>query len=182
MCGSSPGAISEIKRSEASPRRSRKWSVASISNRFSLPHFGATRTGIWPAAEVNKQKRGLDTSETILIIQEWALGFVARNPLGKSLERNTRCVSRVVAVHSIQDTVLGRHERLSVILYTLFFSTVLLKKGSAIIESNVLKQEKRKENSVQTTIPLELPSNGVSHIFCKQASRQLHLDRIRNCT
>lgn len=44
------------------------------------------------------------------------------------------------------------------------------------------KKRKRKEDPVQTNLPLELPSNGVSHIFCKRASRQLHLDCIRNCT
>ena len=51
-----------------------------------LAYFGAAWTPIRPVAEVNKQERGLEPTETEVNIQEWGREFSAPNPLDQPLQ------------------------------------------------------------------------------------------------
>ena len=72
-----------------------------------MPHFGVVRTGIWTIAEVTNSKRGLESTETEVNVQECGLGLGEPKPSQSTAPvQCSMCVNDLfqfgaVAVHTL---------------------------------------------------------------------------------
>ena len=88
-----------------------------------LAYFGAVWTPIRPVAEVNKQERGLEPTETEVNIQEWGREFSAPNPRGQPLQH---FVAPRKAIQYSMDTALVSTAKRSLKRYRGFMNRLVV--------------------------------------------------------